>query len=339
MNSNIEIGCKQYNEVSVFMTFVQSEDIEKRYACPVHQKTTLKSRPPTPRPSRRNPFPVDGLSSTKTPHSNGNKHLSMTAAKLLQFPADEGYSGCGSSGDDDSHGSFGDERSRFGFRQQRGGPPLFRSHASSSADDHRRIAAHHRFTFDDEEEAEDDDSDVDQRPVWVKKTIGGFKPSLFVNAAYHPYGMPVSHGVQRPNDSAGGIKSNGGRRGGAPSSRLRATDGVESDDEDENTDESTGNRRMSTTNFIVPSSAARPSVFFDDIGCASAAVLAAESCPMAMALADRKRAVVEWQAMAAVVDRLLFWIFLVATIVAYIVMLIVIPIMKPSRHWMTSDSQ
>ena len=58
--------------------------------------------------------------------------------------------------------------------------------------------------------------------------------------------------------------------------------------------------------------------------------LVADSCQKEKALISRKEMVVEWQTIATVIDRLLFWIFLLGTIVAYIVILIVVPGSKPT---------
>lgn len=55
-----------------------------------------------------------------------------------------------------------------------------------------------------------------------------------------------------------------------------------------------------------------------------------DSCQKEMALMSRREMVVEWQTIATVVDRLLFWIFLIGTIVAYIVILIIVPGSKPT---------
>jgi len=48
-------------------------------------------------------------------------------------------------------------------------------------------------------------------------------------------------------------------------------------------------------------------------------------CHRARALFVRKRAIVEWRAMSAVIDRLLFCIFLAATTIVYFVIFIVVP--------------
>ena len=53
------------------------------------------------------------------------------------------------------------------------------------------------------------------------------------------------------------------------------------------------------------------------------------SCPKQVALLERRQMVVEWQTIAAVVDRLLFWLFLFGTIAAYVIILFLIPGMKP----------
>ena len=52
-------------------------------------------------------------------------------------------------------------------------------------------------------------------------------------------------------------------------------------------------------------------------------------CHKEEALAFRKLIVVEWQTIATVVDRLLFWIFLIATVAAYLIILLFIPYSKP----------
>lgn len=51
-------------------------------------------------------------------------------------------------------------------------------------------------------------------------------------------------------------------------------------------------------------------------------------CNKAVAMTARKRAIAEWQVMAAIVDRLLFWIFLLATVFTYLVILVGVPLMK-----------
>ena len=53
-------------------------------------------------------------------------------------------------------------------------------------------------------------------------------------------------------------------------------------------------------------------------------------CNKHVKLVARREIVVEWQTMAMVIDRLLFWIFLLATVVAYIVILFIIPYSKPT---------
>ena len=52
-------------------------------------------------------------------------------------------------------------------------------------------------------------------------------------------------------------------------------------------------------------------------------------CKKLNALRDRKRAIVEWQTIAKVIDRILFWIFLICTLTAYVVILIYFPYTKP----------
>ena len=52
-------------------------------------------------------------------------------------------------------------------------------------------------------------------------------------------------------------------------------------------------------------------------------------CNKHVALMSRREIVVEWQTMALVIDRLLFWIFLMATVAAYVIILFVFPYSKP----------
>ncbi|ELT91068.1 hypothetical protein CAPTEDRAFT_159244 [Capitella teleta] len=54
-----------------------------------------------------------------------------------------------------------------------------------------------------------------------------------------------------------------------------------------------------------------------------------ESCKKLKALADRKKVIVEWQSIATVIDRILFWIFLLGTVVAYLIILVLVPNSKP----------
>lgn len=54
-------------------------------------------------------------------------------------------------------------------------------------------------------------------------------------------------------------------------------------------------------------------------------------CRKEQALISRREMVVEWQTIATVIDRLLFWVFFMGTIVAYIVILICIPYTKPTH--------
>ncbi len=54
-----------------------------------------------------------------------------------------------------------------------------------------------------------------------------------------------------------------------------------------------------------------------------------ENCRKEQALAYRKEIVVEWQTIATVIDRLLFWLFLFATVIAYLVILVFVPWTKP----------
>jgi len=55
---------------------------------------------------------------------------------------------------------------------------------------------------------------------------------------------------------------------------------------------------------------------------------ATSGCHRARALLAWKLAIVEWRAMSAVIDRLLFVIFLVATVLVYLVVLVIVPTMK-----------
>ena len=63
--------------------------------------------------------------------------------------------------------------------------------------------------------------------------------------------------------------------------------------------------------------------------CDQFARIVAKSCRREQSLALRKEIVVEWQTIATVIDRLLFWIFLLATVVAYLVILVFVPMTKP----------
>ena len=63
--------------------------------------------------------------------------------------------------------------------------------------------------------------------------------------------------------------------------------------------------------------------------CDHFARIVAKSCRREQSLALRKEIVVEWQTIATVIDRLLFWIFLLATVVAYLVILVFVPMTKP----------
>ena len=63
--------------------------------------------------------------------------------------------------------------------------------------------------------------------------------------------------------------------------------------------------------------------------CDHFARIVARSCRREQSLALRKEIVVEWQTIATVIDRLLFWIFLLATVVAYLVILVFVPMTKP----------
>ena len=54
-----------------------------------------------------------------------------------------------------------------------------------------------------------------------------------------------------------------------------------------------------------------------------------DDCAKLAALRKRKEMIVEWHVMATVIDRLLFWIFLLGTVLAYIIILIVVPNTKP----------
>ncbi len=55
-----------------------------------------------------------------------------------------------------------------------------------------------------------------------------------------------------------------------------------------------------------------------------------QSCRKEKALFTRRQMVVEWQTIASVIDRLLFWIFLTATGVCYFVILFLIPYTMPT---------
>ena len=52
-------------------------------------------------------------------------------------------------------------------------------------------------------------------------------------------------------------------------------------------------------------------------------------CPKKAALVERRQTVAEWHTIATVVDRFLFFLFLLGTIIAYIVILFIIPGTKP----------
>ena len=56
--------------------------------------------------------------------------------------------------------------------------------------------------------------------------------------------------------------------------------------------------------------------------------VALDACRKRMALARRKLIVSEWQTIATVIDQLLFWLFLTATIVAYLVIIVIAPYTK-----------
>lgn len=56
------------------------------------------------------------------------------------------------------------------------------------------------------------------------------------------------------------------------------------------------------------------------------------SCKKLVAMADRKKVIVEWQSIATVIDRILFWIFLIGTVAAYIFVLILVPNSKPKYN-------
>lgn len=45
-------------------------------------------------------------------------------------------------------------------------------------------------------------------------------------------------------------------------------------------------------------------------------------------MATRKQAIAEWQVMSTIIDRLLFWVFLLATVVTYVVILVGLPLLK-----------
>ncbi len=60
--------------------------------------------------------------------------------------------------------------------------------------------------------------------------------------------------------------------------------------------------------------------------------MVAKTCRREQSLALRKEIIVEWQTIATVIDRLLFWLFLLATIIAYLVILVFVPMTKPDFH-------
>lgn len=58
--------------------------------------------------------------------------------------------------------------------------------------------------------------------------------------------------------------------------------------------------------------------------------LVSDACRKEKALAERRAMIVEWQTIATVIDRLLFWIFLIGTLAAYVIILFAMPWTKPS---------
>lgn len=55
-------------------------------------------------------------------------------------------------------------------------------------------------------------------------------------------------------------------------------------------------------------------------------------CVKAVAMTTRKQAIAEWQVMATIIDRLLFWVFLLATVVTYLVILVGLPLLKTESN-------
>ena len=51
-------------------------------------------------------------------------------------------------------------------------------------------------------------------------------------------------------------------------------------------------------------------------------------CVKKLALARRRRLMCEWQALATIIDRLLFWVFLIGTALAYLLIVILAPYTK-----------
>ncbi len=56
------------------------------------------------------------------------------------------------------------------------------------------------------------------------------------------------------------------------------------------------------------------------------------ACAKTQTLLARKKIIVEWQTIATIMDRFLFWLFLMGTVVAYIVILVVVPSEKPIAY-------
>lgn len=75
------------------------------------------------------------------------------------------------------------------------------------------------------------------------------------------------------------------------------------------------------------SAAAGPAAALTTPSCDDATI---EACRKRKALARRKLIVSEWQTIATVIDQLLFWIFLTATILAYLIIIIIAPYTKPA---------
>jgi len=183
------------------------------------------------------------------------------------------------------------------------------------------------------------DADQTRKKLASKRNAASFSnSSLSTNAVFPQMGTNSSHvsALLRDPSSTTDLSGKTYRpRFGCHLLPLPATtDAVEGDDEydsDENTTDRLPSIKCDTQAVSTRTVSNRSSMCYDDASRALISVTEARACPMAKALADRKRAVVEWQSMAAVLDRLLFWIFLVATFIAYIVILVIVPALKPSR--------
>ena len=68
----------------------------------------------------------------------------------------------------------------------------------------------------------------------------------------------------------------------------------------------------------------------EDVGGAPPDDATDDACRKRKALARRKLIVSEWQTIAMIIDQLLFWVFLTATVVAYLVIIVIAPYTKPS---------